>query len=109
MTVQRPFDYGFYLRLRQEYFKNAADFDSQSEILGDDNYFRIKGSVWGKWDFSENVSLFSSLTAEPDIFFEEGLISNGNSIGDEEAVIDNLYLDIKDIFGAPVDVRIGRQ
>lgn len=104
------FSYGGSLRLRQEYFKNAWDFNNQSTIFHNDNYFRVKLSIWGKWQFSDDVSLYTRLTSEPDIYLTtKGTLSKGRSVGDDEILIDNLYLDVKNIFGMPIDLRIGRQ
>jgi len=106
------FNYGFLLRLREEYFKNAWDFNSQSTIFNNDNYFRIKGCFWMKYDFSKNVSIYTRLTSEPDIYLNsKGTLrrSAGRPIGDDEIVFDNLYLDVKNAFGLPLDLRIGRQ
>ena len=106
------FSYGGSLRLRQEYFKNAWDFNNQSSKFNNDNYFRIKGCFWMKYDFNKNVSIYTRLTSEPDIYLNsKGTLrkSAGRPIGDDEIVIDNLYLDVKNVFGIPLDLRIGRQ
>ena len=106
------FNYGFMLRLRQEYFKNAWDFNNQSPIFNNDNYFRIKGCFWMKYNFNKNVSIYTRLTSEPDIYLNsKGTLrkSAGRPIGDDEIVFDNLYLDVKNAFGLPLDLRIGRQ
>jgi len=98
--------------LRQEYFKNAWDFNNQSTIFNNDNYFRIKGCFWMKYDFNKNVSIYTRLTGEPDIYLNsEGILRKkaGRPIGDDEIVFDNLYLDVKNVFGLPLDLRIGRQ
>ena len=58
------FDYGFYLRLRQEYAKNVFDYNKE-DLLKNDNYFRLKTSVWGRWNLAEDANLFVKLTTEP--------------------------------------------
>ncbi|HOV22502.1 MAG TPA: alginate export family protein [bacterium] len=106
------FDYGLIFRLREEYLKNAWDFNNQSNVFQNDNYFRIRSSFWMKYNFGENISLYTRLTGEPDIYLHsKGTLRNmaGNYIGDNEIVIDNLYLDVKNVFNLPVDLRIGRQ
>ncbi|HOL22128.1 MAG TPA: alginate export family protein [bacterium] len=103
------FKYGVYLRLRQEYFDNAFDFNDDSTIFKDDNYFRIKASLWGKLNFTDSVSLFAKLTSEPKIAIDsDGKLANNRDTWDEEIFFDNLYLDINDIFGW-LDLRVGRQ
>jgi hypothetical protein len=104
------FDYGVDLRLRQEYFDNAFDFNDDSLIFKDDNFFRIKASLWGRWNFSDDVSLFTKLTSEPKIaVYSSGKMANNHNGWDEETFFDNLYLDVKNLFGAPLDLRLGRQ
>ncbi len=104
------FDYGVDLRLRQEYFDNAFDFNDNSATFKDDNYFRIKASLWGRWNFSDDVSLFTKLTSEPKIAVDsDGYMAKGEDTWDEEVFFDNLYLDVKNLLGAPVDLRLGRQ
>jgi hypothetical protein len=103
------FDYGFYLRLRQEYVENVFDFNKAS-IMRDDNYFRLKASVWGKWNFSDDVNMFVKLTTEPKYYLSTtGQMSGGKELKDQEIFFDNLYLDVKNAFGMPVDLRLGRQ
>lgn len=98
---------GFYLRLRQEYFDNAFDFNEDSAIFKDDNYFRIKASVWGKLNFTDSVSLFAKLTSEPKIAIDsDGKLASNRDTWDEEVFFDNLYLDMD--FGM-ANFRVGRQ
>ena len=59
------FDYGFYLRLRQEYLRNVYDFNNQSATFDNENRIRLKLSAWGKWNFSKDAYLFAKLTGEP--------------------------------------------
>ncbi len=109
---ENNFDYGMTLRLRQEYIKNAFDFNNQSTFFNNDDYFRIRGSLWMKYDFNEDVSLYTRLTGEPDIYLNsKGYLRRkaGRPIGDDEIVIDNLYIDVKDFLDFPIDLRIGRQ
>ncbi|HOJ40895.1 MAG TPA: hypothetical protein PK644_10585, partial [bacterium] len=109
----KKFDYGASLRLREEYFENIWDFNAKSATFQSvENYFRLKASLWGKWNFTENISLFAKLTTEPDIYMTTGPnspLSKGKNVNDNEGIFDNLYLDIKNVFGLPVDLRVGRQ
>ena len=103
------FDYGFNLRMRQEYIENVFDYN-KADIIKDDNYFRLKASAWGKFSFSDNVSLFAKLTAEPKYYMRNhGQLSAVDHIKDNEIFVDNLYLDVKSVMGMPVDLRLGRQ
>lgn len=106
----QKFESGVYLRFRQEVMKNVWDFNSESPVFNDDSFFRIKASLWGKWNFSEDVSIFGKLTSEPKIFLDQnGFVSGGKDVKDEEIFFDNLYIDFKDFLGMPLDLRIGRQ
>jgi hypothetical protein len=96
------FDYGFHLRLRQEYLRNPVFFDNQ--IKDNQNYFRLKTSVWGKWQLTDNIDFFAQLSGEPRYY-----MTPSDYLQKEEFFFENLYFDFKDIFGLPVDLRIGRQ
>lgn len=103
------FEHGFYLRLRQEYLKNVFDYN-KADIIRDDNYFRLKTSLWGKWNFCEDANLYVKITAEPKYFLDtDGQIAGGEDIRDNEIFFDSLYLDMKNLFGMPMDLRLGRQ
>lgn len=109
---EENFHYGATLRLREEYFKNAWDFNNQSKFFENDNYFRVKSSFWMKYNFSPDVSLYTRLTGEPDIYLNsKGTLRKraGDYLGDNEIFFDNLYLDVKNFLNLPVDLRIGRQ
>lgn len=99
--------YGLDLRLRQEYLVNVLDVNDDAGK--DDNYLRFKVSPWVKYTPSNNLSIMLKLTAEPKYFFISGDYGKGNDWTSEEMVFDNLYIDYKDAFGAPIDLRIGRQ
>jgi len=111
--------WGTYLRLRNEYWKNWFNMSKNaktigSHTLGNREFFRIKASIWGKFgfgdfmpngmDIAEGTSLFVKMTDE---FRPYVYPSHRGDIG--ETVFDNLYLDAKNIFGLPIDARIGRQ
>ncbi len=114
-TVQKKddkFDYGFYLRLRQEYIANEIffrNFHAFPPDRGNDNYYRIKASIWGQYKFTKDMSLYAKLTTEPDIYLESGNIGKWNYYGDNEGFFDSLYFDYKNAFGLPLDIRVGRQ
>ncbi|MFB3895093.1 MAG: alginate export family protein [bacterium] len=99
--------YGLDLRLRQEYLINVLDVND--ETGKDDSYLRFKVSPWVKFTPSDNFDIMLKLTAEPKYFFLSGDYGKGNLWTAEEMVFDNLYFDYKNAFGAPIDLRIGRQ
>ena len=103
------FKWGGALRLRHEYWKNWKDMDNDK--LDTRNFFRIKSSLWGKWAH-ENMGLFLKLTNENKAYTYFGNSTTGSKnyrYVVNEFVVDNLYLDIKDVFDMPLDLRIGRQ
>jgi hypothetical protein len=96
------FSFGGTARFRYEFYRNAADLNEQ--IGTNDSYFRLRTSLWGKWNITDNNSLFIKLTGEPRWYLREN-----KPYQNQEFIFDNLYLDLKNIFFLPVDVRIGRQ
>jgi hypothetical protein len=112
-------DYGGSFRLRQEYWENVVDF----ETLGkpDRDFFRLRSSLWGKVDFNQDLGIYGRITNEARYYlgnykpFEiyspaAGYqTSDSDRFDEDELVIDNLYFDLKNLFGLPIDLRIGRQ
>ncbi|OQX84013.1 MAG: hypothetical protein B6D53_00935 [Candidatus Omnitrophica bacterium 4484_49] len=96
------FKWGIIERLRQEYLKNWKDMENSTGE--NDNYFRIRTSIWGKLDFDSQFSVYAKLTNE---FKPYVTPSKRGDI--HELVFDNLYVDLKNIFDSPWSLRIGRQ
>ncbi len=111
----KNFEKGVYIRLRHEYWKNIFDLRNENIDSGDRNYFRTKLCGWMKFsfknlNFSKETALFLRLTDEFKAFTYFGGSSDKKMHFDiNEVVVDNLYLDMKDLLGFPLDVRIGRQ
>ncbi len=102
LAADDQFEYGFYERIRQEYNKNLFDLENSSGT--NQNYFRFKTSVWGKYKFSDDLSLYSKVTGECKAYAYPSTNFDIN-----EYVFDNLYVDVKNVFDAPFNLRIGRQ
>lgn len=96
------FEYGFYERLRQEYIKNVSDLENNSST--NINYFRFKTSLWGKYNFSEELYLYSKLTGECRAYAYPSTKFDIN-----EYVLENFYIDVKGFSDLPLSLRIGRQ
>jgi len=97
--------YGAYFRFRQETWDNVFDFDHSD--YKDDNFFRLKTSLWTKLDYDKKYIFFLKLTNEARYYMNS---HKGNfGLDEDELVIDNLYVEAKDVLGLPVDVKIGRQ
>jgi len=100
------FKYGGSLRLRQELWENAFDLDTLK--VKNENFFRLRTSVWGQLTVDKDISAYLKLTNEARYFINSRTPSN-NSFDEDEIVIDNLYAEFKNLFKLPVDIRIGRQ
>jgi hypothetical protein len=69
-------------------------------------WHRPRVRIWGKATPHKDLSVFTRLTYEPRYFcepdFKDQLIFN-------EAIIDQLYVEARNVFGLPLKVRVGRQ
>ncbi len=112
--AETKFDAGAAFRLRQENWDNVVTLDtSDTGGAADRNFFRLRTQVWGKASFDQNLSVYARLVNEAKYFSGPFTAFKTNPDRDrfdqDEINIDNLYFDAKNIFGLPVDVRIGRQ
>ena len=104
------FSGGFYERLRNEYWKNNKDMNTQNMDSGDRNFFRFKTSIWGQADYETLATLYAKLTNEAKSYAYYGGNAKKGLTGDtDEVVFDNFYLDIKKPADLPVSFRLGRQ
>jgi Alginate export len=111
------YKFGASERIRQEIWDNLLDLKTlpPTNTNYDRNFFRFKTSLWGNADFNKDTGLFLKLTSE--IYYNLGpykQISKSRSSGftrldENEGIIDNLYLKANNLFGLPVDLKIGRQ
>lgn len=104
------FKWAPYLRIRHEYWKNI--FDMENDTLDNRNFFRIKTSLWGRADFNDDVGLYVKFTNEnrPTVYqFNSSTGKKSPRYEIHEVIFDNLYLDIKNFLGLPLDLRVGRQ
>jgi hypothetical protein len=99
------FDYGASIRLRQEIWDNVIDLGTSQ---ADRNFFRLRMSLWGKADFTKDIGAYAKLTTEPKYYLGPYRF-NDKKVEIDEIVFDNLYFKANNIFGLPVDVKIGRQ
>ena len=120
--AETTFNYGASERIRQEIWDNVIDLKTldpktspQPNGLYDRNFFRFKTSLWGNADFNKDVSAYLKLTSE--VYYNLGPYSypSGSTgkkfvrLDENEMVVDNLYIKANNIFGLPVDLKIGRQ
>jgi len=111
---EMTFDYGASIRLRQEIWDNAVSLDTVS--LGtsgaDRSFFRFRTSLWGKVDFDKDLGAYLKLTNEAKYYigaYKPNAPFNYERLDEDELVVDNLYLNAKNVFGLPVDLKVGRQ
>jgi len=106
------FDWGADLRLRLVYFRNAVDFESSAF---DTRFFwRTRARLWAKFgpffeeetlDKENGLFFYARLTTEPRFF----MVGAEPTTQRDEGVWDNLYVEWKRIFGAPISLKVGRQ
>lgn len=114
-SAEMTFKYGASERIRQEIWDNVIDLKTlpSTNSFYDRNFFRFKTSLWGGVGFDKDTEIFLKLTSE--IYNNLGPYkypSHGNSfthLDENEMVVDNLYLKANNLFGLPVDLKIGRQ
>jgi hypothetical protein len=104
-------DYGGAFRLRQEYWENGLDFETMNKP--DRDFFRLRTTLWGKVDLNQDLGAYLRIGNEAKYYLGNykpfGAPYDGERFDQDELYIDNLYIDAKNIFGLPVDLRIGRQ
>jgi hypothetical protein len=120
LFAEVKFDYGASLRLRQEIWDNVTHLGTTPSNAGtyDRNFFRIRTQLWGKVEIDKNYGAYLRIANEakyyngPYLLPQEGPSATPTELKaweEDEIFIDNLYADFKNIFGLPVDIRIGRQ
>jgi hypothetical protein len=106
--------YGANFRLRQETWDNLFKFQELDPATqkpnNDDNYWRLKTSLWFKADVDKQYIFYTKLTNEARYFMDtSNTTSRPNGFNKDEIIFDNLYASANNIAGLPVDVTIGRQ
>jgi len=107
-------DYGASFRLRQEYWEKIIDLDTLGQPERD--FFRLRSSLWGKVDLNKDLGAFLQVTNEAKYYlgsYKPFSASDSSERDDrfdvDELIIENLYVDAKNVVGLPIDLRIGRQ
>lgn len=102
------FKIGGKVRLRGYYLNSVWDLDDDSDTDRWD-VFAHKTSLWLQVDPSEKVSGYVKISNQN---FGEGVTAADKWEIDHlsnKIFVDNAYIDVKEMFDLPVDVRIGRQ
>lgn len=97
-------DAGADLRVRHELVDNLPM--SGGSVMKNASYLRIRPRVWGEVK-NENFKLYTRFADEFRHYFQPS--ESHNSEWPDEVLLDNLYLDLYNLFGDRVDLRIGRQ
>ncbi|MDD5347896.1 MAG: alginate export family protein [Candidatus Omnitrophica bacterium] len=111
------FKWGGALRLRNEYWRNWKDMDNEG--LDNRNFFRIKSTLWGQADYGTDLTGYMRLANEFRVHtyfggtsgsYPDKTSSKKGYHGDlNDILVDNLYADVRNVVGLPVDLRLGRQ
>ena len=97
-------DAGADLRVRQELSDNLPL--AGGATAANASYLRIRPRVWGEVK-NENFKLYIRGTDEFREYFQPSESRNAQT--PDEVLVDNLYLDLYNLFNDKVDLRIGRQ
>ena len=101
------FDWGFRLRLRQEYGANLSDF---SNLLADDNnYVRVRSQLWGSWAPGAQWKLYAMLNNEHRRWYKSTKGLEDQPFEIHELIFENLYIEGKNLGGTPFGFVAGRQ
>lgn len=92
-------------------------FDMNNDALDNRNFFQVKTSPWGQVDFNQDITLYTRLLNQftaytyyaPSATKSTGQTDKSYHFDIDEVIFDNLYLDVKNLLGLPLDLRLGRQ
>jgi len=100
-------DWGFRLRLRQEYQANVYDF---SEASADDyNYLRVRSQLWGSWAPTAQWKIYAMLNNEHRRWYKSNKGLEDRPFEIHELLFENLYIEGKNLGGTPFGFVLGRQ
>lgn len=113
--AEMTFNYGASERIRQEIWDNLLDLGTLplNNTDKDRNFFRFKTSLWGSADLNKDLNVYLKLTSE--VYYNLGGYKQPSDtnkfvhLDENEAVVDNLYVKANNVFGLPVDLKVGRQ
>jgi hypothetical protein len=100
------FSVGGDIRWRGRYFDNVWDFSDGSDNDQTES-FRFRPRVWMDWKPTDNSEAYIRFTKEWLYGGDEEM--PGYDVDAKDVMFDNAWFLQKDIFGLPVDIKIGRQ
>ncbi len=100
--------FGGDLRLREIYFDDIPIKADPPGVTrgGQNHFFRVRTRIWGEADLLENVTARARIVNEFRMYDKPHNLSWDYP---DEAIVDTLYIEARDLFGERLDVRIGRQ
>jgi hypothetical protein len=101
------FDWGYRLRLRQEYGANLADFSNA--LADDNNYIRVRSQLWGSWAPDAHWKLYAMLNNEHRHWYKSTKGLENRPFEIHELIVENLYVEGKNLGGSPLGFVAGRQ
>ena len=115
------FNGGFDTRIRQVSrvnlldFEHAIDWNHDEEasndgagLVSDADLFRVRHRLWGKFTLRSGPSLTARMTCEWWRFINPWRW-NPSTGGDNELILDNLFIDVPRVPYVPASLRVGRQ
>ncbi|MEJ2685074.1 MAG: alginate export family protein [Candidatus Sulfobium sp.] len=106
-AAESDFTAGAVVRLRYESWQNIVDLGTITQK--DRNFFRFRFNVWGNLKLNPDNDIYLRLTSEPKYQLGPYRGETGKKVEEDEIIVDNLNFQSKNVFGLPVDVKIGRQ
>jgi hypothetical protein len=103
--------FGGDIRIRGQVTANNHDLSSRSGEYDNEQYYRERTRLWVKGEFEEGFTAYIRLTAEPrwghaDTVYND---SSNNAEWYNHVIIDNSYIEGKNLWGSPISLKIGRQ
>ena len=107
---------GLDARFRYENWDNLITLgtNTSQNSFKDRSFFRLRVMAWDQIKFNNQTSLMVRLNTEPKYYMGHYYLvlkdaTDRRKFDQDEVIIDNLYIDLKRVFGLPLDLRIGRQ
>ena len=104
---QNALQWGYRLRLRQEYTANVYDFSNA--LVDDYNYIRVRSQLWGSWTPSAQWKLYAMLNNEHRHWFKSNKGLEDQEFEIHELLFENLYVEGKNVGGTRFGLVAGRQ
>ncbi len=97
------------IRIREVHFDNIPIVaDPPGVTRGDENhFFRFRTRLWGCLDAADNIQVRGRLVNEFRRYEQPTDQSSADAL--DEIVVDQLFVDFKNLFGGAIDLRVGRQ